>query len=105
MWDDLLERISLSLYRSNLVLKGGFLIASMLGANTRATMDMDTTLVGQFNDTGGHFFSISKTDDVAHLSTKNPRDASKFTPTLGLVISSAFWLLEKYICSRIDECV
>lgn len=43
--DDLLERISLSPYRSNLVLKGGFLIASMLGVNTRATMDMDTTLV------------------------------------------------------------
>lgn len=44
--DDLLERISLSKYRDNLILKGGFLIASLLGVNMRSTMDMDTTLVG-----------------------------------------------------------
>ena len=44
--DDLLERISLSQYRDNLVLKGGFLIASLLGIDTRSTHDLDTTVVG-----------------------------------------------------------
>lgn len=40
------ERISASAYRSNLVLKGGFLIAAMIGADKRSTMDIDTTLKG-----------------------------------------------------------
>jgi predicted nucleotidyltransferase component of viral defense system len=44
--DDLLERISLSQYRKNFVLKGGFLIASLLGVDTRSTHDLDTTIVG-----------------------------------------------------------
>lgn len=48
--DDLLERISLSPYRDNLVLKGGFLIASLLGVDTRSTHDIDTTIVGMPND-------------------------------------------------------
>lgn len=42
----LLERIAQSDYRSNLILKGGFLIASMVGLDSRATMDMDVTLKG-----------------------------------------------------------
>jgi predicted nucleotidyltransferase component of viral defense system len=41
-----LERISVSRYRSNFILKGGFLIAAMVGLDTRATMDMDTTVRG-----------------------------------------------------------
>jgi len=39
-----LERISLSAYRDNFILKGGMLVASLVGLNTRATMDIDTTL-------------------------------------------------------------
>lgn len=46
MLERLLERISLSPYRSNFILKGGFLIAAIVGLETRATMDMDTTLRG-----------------------------------------------------------
>jgi len=46
MLDELLERISKSSYRDNLVLKGGFLIASLLGVNTRSTRDIDTSVVG-----------------------------------------------------------
>ena len=42
----LLERISLSRYQSNFILKGGFLIASIVGLDTRATMDLDTTVKG-----------------------------------------------------------
>lgn len=39
-----LERISLSKYKDNFVLKGGMLISAMVGLNNRATMDIDTTL-------------------------------------------------------------
>ena len=41
-----LERVSLSQYRDNYVVKGGFLIASMVGLDSRATMDMDATIKG-----------------------------------------------------------
>lgn len=44
MLERLLERISISEYRSNLILKGGFLIASIVELNTRTTMDMDITI-------------------------------------------------------------
>ncbi len=39
-----LERISISSYKDAFVLKGGLLIASMVGIDSRTTMDMDTTL-------------------------------------------------------------
>lgn len=38
-----LERIALSPYRDSLILKGGMLVASIVGLETRATMDIDTT--------------------------------------------------------------
>jgi predicted nucleotidyltransferase component of viral defense system len=41
----LLERISLSEYRGNFVLKGGLLISAMTGIGTRTTMDMDGTVL------------------------------------------------------------
>jgi predicted nucleotidyltransferase component of viral defense system len=46
MLERLLERISLSRYHHNFILKGGFLIAAMVGLDTRATMDMDATIKG-----------------------------------------------------------
>lgn len=46
MLERLLERISVSKYRQNFILKGGFLIAAMVGLDTRATMDMDVTIKG-----------------------------------------------------------
>lgn len=46
MLERLLERISLSSYQKHFILKGGFLIASMVGLDTRATMDMDATMKG-----------------------------------------------------------
>ena len=39
-----LERMSLSKYSGNLILKGGLLVASMVGLDNRATMDIDTTI-------------------------------------------------------------
>lgn len=46
MLERLLERISISKYKDKFILKGGFLIAAMVGLDTRATMDMDATIKG-----------------------------------------------------------
>ena len=46
MLERLLERISLSQYKNNFILKGGLLISAMLGIDSRTTMDMDTTIKG-----------------------------------------------------------
>ncbi|MHC1787629.1 MAG: nucleotidyl transferase AbiEii/AbiGii toxin family protein [Christensenellales bacterium] len=40
------ERVSVSDYRNNIILKGGYLIAAMIGAENRNTMDIDATLKG-----------------------------------------------------------
>ncbi len=46
MLERFLERVSLSRYHDNYIIKGGFLIASMVGLDARATMDMDATIKG-----------------------------------------------------------
>ena len=38
-----LERLSLSPYRNNLILKGGVLVSAIIGRDNRSTMDVDTT--------------------------------------------------------------
>ncbi len=39
-----LERLSLSQYKDNFVLKGGMLVSSILGTNLRSTMDIDASV-------------------------------------------------------------
>lgn len=39
-----LERVSLSKYKDQFVLKGGMLVSSLIGINLRSTMDIDTTV-------------------------------------------------------------
>ncbi len=46
MMERLLERVSLSKYKENFILKGGFLIAAIVGLDTRTTMDLDATIKG-----------------------------------------------------------
>lgn len=46
MLERLLERISMSPYQHNFILKGGFLISAIIGLDSRATMDLDTTIKG-----------------------------------------------------------
>lgn len=46
MFERFLERLSKSHYKDNFILKGGILIASIVGIESRSTMDMDTTLKG-----------------------------------------------------------
>lgn len=47
MLERFLERISISCYKDSFILKGGMLIAAMVGIDTRTTMDMDATIKGQ----------------------------------------------------------
>lgn len=44
MMERFLERISLSKYKNQFILKGGMLVAAMVGLDARSTMDIDATL-------------------------------------------------------------
>ena len=44
MFERLLVRLSASAYKDKFVLKGGMLVAAIVGLDNRATMDMDTTI-------------------------------------------------------------
>lgn len=46
MFERFLARLSQSEYRDKFVIKGGMLIASIVGLDIRSTMDLDTTLRG-----------------------------------------------------------
>lgn len=46
MFERILERISVSKYNENFILKGGLLLSAMLGINSRSTKDMDISIKG-----------------------------------------------------------
>ena len=46
MFERILERISVSKYNNNFILKGGLLLSAMLGINNRSTRDMDISIKG-----------------------------------------------------------
>lgn len=46
MMEQLLCRVSQSKYADNFIIKGGFLISSLVGIDVRSTMDVDATLKG-----------------------------------------------------------
>ena len=87
MLERLLERISISQYKSNFILKGGFLIASIVGLDTRATMDIDATIrdlpVDEKTITNmfKEICSINLNDDVSFLvkSTVEIRNNASYT--------------------------
>lgn len=70
MLERLLERISVSKYKDNFILKGGMLISAMLGIDSRTTMDMDTTIKGfslteeNINNIMNEICNIDIQDDV-----------------------------------------
>lgn len=76
MLERLLERISLSKYRKNFILKGGMLISAIVGLDSRSTMDMDTTLYnlplseGLLLEAMEEIFLINIDDGVAFKLTK-----------------------------------
>lgn len=44
MMERFLERVSLSEYQENFIIKGGILVSSMVGVSMRSTMDIDTSI-------------------------------------------------------------
>ena len=70
MLERLLERISKSSYQNKFILKGGMLIAAMVGLNSRTTMDMDATLKSMpltektVNDALTEILSIDLDDEI-----------------------------------------
>lgn len=86
MMERLLERISISRYKDNFILKGGFLIAAMVGIDLRSTMDMDTTIKGisvnrdTIEDILNEVLSISIDDNTTFKlkSIKNIHDVSDY---------------------------
>lgn len=46
MFEALLKRISVSMYKDKFIIKGGLLLSSIFGVNLRSTMDLDTTIKG-----------------------------------------------------------
>lgn len=62
-----LERVSLSCYRNSIVLKGGVLVASILGIEARSTIDLDATMMTQA-------LSFSKITEIVDEVLQTPVD-------------------------------
>ena len=51
MYDRFIERLAVSKYKDNFVLKGGFYLSTLFGVENRVTMDIDTSFVNaNFNE-------------------------------------------------------
>ena len=61
MMERFLERVSISKYNGSFILKGGMLISAFVGAEARATMDIDTTIIYS------HFIWDSKIFEVPYI--------------------------------------
>ena len=88
MLERLLERISLSEYKNQFILKGGMLIAAIVGIDARATMDMDATIRGfrlieELEEVINEILSIPIDDGVSMTLSKleNIHDESDYPGT------------------------
>ena len=76
MFERILERLSESKYKYNFILKGGLLLSSIMGIDTRTTMDMDTCIKG-INLTDEELYKVlteilsMDVDDNIEFSIKN----------------------------------
>jgi len=97
MLERLLERISLSPFKNNFILKGGMLIAALVGIDARSTMDMDATVVGiklseeKLEDALQEILSCQVDDNVTLMlkGIENIRDESEY-PGLRVSIEATF---------------
>lgn len=76
MMERFLERLSLSRYQGNFILKGGALVSAMVGLDTRSTLDIDTTVRGlsltvdDVTDIVGEIISTPLEDGVTFQITR-----------------------------------
>jgi predicted nucleotidyltransferase component of viral defense system len=100
MMERFLERVSLSEYRKNVILKGGFLIAAMVGINLRNTMDIDTTIKGlpvsreQIERMIRDIIEIEIDDEISFeiQSIKNIRDVNEYDD-FRIVLNAVFYTI------------
>jgi len=86
MMERFLERISESVYSDKFIIKGGFLIASILGLNLRSTMDIDTTIKGipidkdSIESVLNEIINVDITDNISFklISVKPIHDVSEY---------------------------
>ncbi len=86
MLERFLIRISKSKYRNSFILKGGFLISTIIGIQARTTMDIDTTIKGfDLNFTNiknifNEICSIKSDDNITFELTKisNIRETDEY---------------------------
>lgn len=70
-FERILERISISKYKGQIILKGGLLLTSIIGDDERTTKDMDTTLKGmplnkeKLEEVFNHILNIDIDDGVS----------------------------------------
>ena len=75
MFERFIERLSQSDYKNNFILKGGMLIAAIVGIHNRATMDMDTTIknypvtIESLTKAIKEIYNINLNDDVVFSFT------------------------------------
>lgn len=65
MFERILERISISKYQENFILKGGLLLSALFGIDNRTTRDMDTTDIREEDEYGGNkYYLIGKLENL-----------------------------------------
>lgn len=87
MMERFLERVSISKYQSNFILKGGFLIATVVGIDSRTTMDIDASLKGlsinekTVRDMFEHMCQVEVGDDITFTfrSIREIREGDEYT--------------------------
>ena len=99
-----LERVSLSEHRLNFILKGGTLIAAIVGINSRSTVDIDATIknwpinINSFEKMFNNILSIELNDNVrmSLINIENIRNNAKYHG-LKVSIESEFEMIKQII--------
>jgi len=73
MFERFLERLSLSEYKDNFIIKGGMLITAIIGIDIRSTMDLDATFRGM------HFSFENISEMIATICNNNVDDGVVMT--------------------------
>ena len=95
LFERLLERISLSTWRDNIVIKGGVLISSLVGVGKRSTRGLDITVCGfpltheNAEKTFREIVDVKADNDFSLSSSCAPRTYTR--PTTTLASGSTCW--------------
>ncbi len=99
MYERIIARISLSRYRDNFIIKGGFLLTSIIGINERLTMDLDSTLVGLPRS---HEEATRIMNEIIHIDAHD-NVTFKMVSTEDILIWNAFPGLRLHIDAKLDK--